>query len=196
MSHQPVDIATVGSRGPGAVLELSLLGPLTITRDGTAIELTGPKRRALLILLALNAGRPVSRERIVDALWPDPHTGREESTLRVHVSHLRDELEPDRDEAPQVIVTVGSAYMLDADAVGLDLTRFRRLAKEGHALLSTDADTAFDRTNDALDLWRGRPLQDVEYEEFAQDEIRRLELARGEAIEDRAEALIELGEAG
>ncbi|MEN8235151.1 MAG: protein kinase, partial [Actinomycetota bacterium] len=33
-------------------------------------------------------------------------------------------------------------------------------------------------------------------EEFAQDEIRRLELARGEAIEDRAEALIELGEAG
>ncbi|MEN8151736.1 MAG: helix-turn-helix domain-containing protein, partial [Planctomycetota bacterium] len=117
MSHRTVDIAAVGREGPGAVLHLSLLGSLSISRNGEEIDLTGPKRRALLILLALHAGTPVSRERIVDALWPERRTGREESTLQVHISHLRDEIEPNRGGDPSVILTRGSAYMLAADAI-------------------------------------------------------------------------------
>lgn len=116
--------------------------------------MTGPKRIALLTLLALELGRPVSRDRIIEALWPNRLKGREESTLRVHVSHLRDLLEPPRDRDPQVIVTQGSGYSTGTLA--------------------------------------GRPLQDVEYEEFAQPEIRRLEQARVEALENRAAAWIEL----
>ncbi|CAN5744347.1 hypothetical protein BH23ACT5_BH23ACT5_21650 [soil metagenome] len=176
------------------ILDVSLLGPLSISRNGSALELSGPKRRALLILLALNAGTPVSRDRIVEALWPERPTGREESTLRVHVSHLRDVLEPGRDGSPQVILTRGAAYMLAAENISLDIARFDRLAHEGRALLGSDPATAVHLLNEALGLWRGRPLQDVEYEEFAQEDIRRLESARVEALEDRAEALVELGE--
>lgn len=176
-------------------MEVALLGPLTIDRGGPPLEVTGPKRIALLTLLALELGRPVSRDRIVDALWPRRLTGREDSTLRVHVSHLRDLLEPSRDEDPRFLVTVGSSYMLAADTVTTDVARFDRLNGDGRAALTEGApDTALALLNEALELWRGRPLQDVEYEEFAQPQIRRLEQARVEALENRAAAWIELGE--
>jgi WD40 repeat protein/serine/threonine protein kinase len=175
-------------------MKLGLLGPLAIERDGSVLEISGPKRRALLVLLALNAGSPVSRDRIIDALWPGEHTGREESTLRVHVSHLRDALEPNRDAEPEVIVTEGSAYMLAADGLDLDLERFDQLSTDGRRLIESEPAKAVELLNSAFEVWRGRPLQDVEYEEFAQDDIRRLERVRLEATEDRAAALVELGE--
>ena len=147
-----------------------------------------------MTLLALNIGRPISREQIVEALWPRIQTGREESTLRVHISHLRDLLEPIRSESPQILVTRGSSYMLEPSTVDLDITRFESLAREGRTLLASKPDQAKLVLYEALALWRGRALQDVEYEEFAQDEIRGLELTREEAIENRAEALVETGE--
>jgi WD40 repeat protein/DNA-binding SARP family transcriptional activator len=173
-------------------VEVALLGRLTVTRNGSEVDLSGPKRRALLILLALEHGIPVSRDRIVEALWPDARTGREESTLRVHVSHLRDALEPDRTAEPTVLVTRGSSYLLSS--VETDVARFERLVHEGRMLVEGRPAEAVRLLNEALGLWRGRALQDVEYEEFAQDHIRRLEYARTEAIEDRAAALIALGE--
>jgi serine/threonine protein kinase/DNA-binding SARP family transcriptional activator/WD40 repeat protein len=175
-------------------VELGLLGPLTITRDGEALELTGPKRRALLILLALHVGRPVSRDHIVESLWPSERSGREESTLRVHVSHLRDVLEPTRDGDPRMVLTHGSGYLLASDSVTLDVARFDALRREGRSHLPDDPARALELVDQALGLWRGRALEDVEYEEFARDEILRLDLARVEAMEDRAEALVLLGE--
>jgi DNA-binding SARP family transcriptional activator len=114
-------------------VEVALLGRLTVTRNGSEVDLSGPKRRALLILLALEHGIPVSRDRIVEALWPDARTGREESTLRVHVSHLRDALEPDRTAEPTVLVTRGSSYLLSS--VETDVARFERLVHEGRMLV-------------------------------------------------------------
>jgi DNA-binding SARP family transcriptional activator len=73
---------------------------MAVTRDGQPIEVTGPKRRALLTFLALHLDTPMGRDEIIEAIWPRRQTGREESTLRVHVSHLRDELEPDRSDDP------------------------------------------------------------------------------------------------
>ncbi|NIP81324.1 MAG: DNA-binding response regulator, partial [Gemmatimonadetes bacterium] len=54
---------------------------------------------------------PVTRERITEALWPGSRTGREESTLRVHVSRLRSDIEPGRSDAPTVLLTRGSSYV-------------------------------------------------------------------------------------
>lgn len=194
MSHVVSDVVPSEGMEPADVLRLNLLGSLRLSRDGSDLDISSPKRRALLILLALNVGVPVSLDRIVDALWPDRKTGREDSTLRVHISQLRDEIEPSRSGPPHVIVTRGSAYMLVDEAVEIDIVRFHRLAQEGHALLATETDTSLELLNEALGLWHGHPLLDVEYEEFAQEAIRRLEVARIEAIEDRAEALVELGE--
>ncbi|HEX6222532.1 MAG TPA: BTAD domain-containing putative transcriptional regulator, partial [Acidimicrobiia bacterium] len=156
--------------------------------------MTGPKRRALLTFLALHLDTPVGRDEIIEAIWPRRQTGREESTLRVHVSHLRDELEPDRSDEPKILLTRGQAYLLSGHTVQLDTRRFDDLVTEARAHLETRPDVALELLDEALALWRGRPLQDVEYEDFAQEPIRSLELKRVDATEDRAEALIAVGE--
>ncbi|HEX6222055.1 MAG TPA: BTAD domain-containing putative transcriptional regulator, partial [Acidimicrobiia bacterium] len=194
MTHAADVVELFGFRDPDAGVQIGLLGPLAVVRHGKPLELSGPKRRALLILLALNVGRPVGRERIIEALWPSRQTGKEESTLRVHVSHIRDELEPSRDGDPEILVTKGSAYMLSAERVAVDVEHFESLRDDARQLLDESPDEALPLLNRALALWRGRPLQDVEYEEFAQDTIRQLEAARIETIEDRAHALVELGD--
>lgn len=171
-------------------MDIGVLGSLELSDNGTTVDLTGPKRQALLTLLALEVGKPVGRERIVDALWPNERTGREESTLRVHVSHLRDILEPDRDGEPAVLVTRGSGYMLEG--VTIDADRFTSLVTEAVERGQSDPQGALPLFDEALGLWRGRALEDVEYEEFAQEPIRRLETLRADAVEERAAVLIAL----
>ena len=46
-----------------------MLGPLEVTSEGAPLELGGPKQRALLALLLLDAGRAVSTDRLIGALW-------------------------------------------------------------------------------------------------------------------------------
>ena len=52
-------------------LEISILGPVEVTRDGRGVELGSPQQRALLALLALQPGNLIPLESMVDALWPD-----------------------------------------------------------------------------------------------------------------------------
>ena len=52
------------------------------------------------------------------------------------------------------------------------------------------------RLPEALSLWRGRPLADFAYEEWAQREAERLEEVRLAALEDRVEADLTLGRHG
>jgi serine/threonine protein kinase/WD40 repeat protein len=183
-----------GRPRPDRNVRIALLGPLILTRDGESIDVTGPKRRALLTFLALHLDTPMGRDEIIEAIWPRRQTGREESTLRVHISHLRDELETDRLTDPKVLLTRGQAYLLSGHTVELDTARFDDLIREARNHLATEPEMALELLDEALALWRGRPLQDVEYEDFAQESIRSLERARVEALEDRAEALIAVGE--
>lgn len=83
--------------------------------------------------------------------------------------------------------------MLAADTIEVDIDRFDLFTARGRSLLGDDPAAALQAFDEALGLWRGRPLQDVEYEEFAQDEIRRLDFVRSETVLNRAESLVELG---
>jgi WD40 repeat protein/DNA-binding SARP family transcriptional activator len=198
VAHLTRDVVTGEDSAGPILLEIGLLGPLTISRDGAPLTLTGPKRRALLILLALHLGTPVPRERIVAALWPEPTSGKEDATLRVHISHLRDVLEADRREpdrpGPHVLLTRGSAYLLNRETVTRDLDHFAELSTRGRDLLADDPGGAHAACTAALALWRGRALEDVRYEDLAQDTIRRLDRQRLEVVQDRAEALLDLGD--
>lgn len=50
-------------------LDIRLLGPFEICRDGHPVRLPGRKVRALLAVLALNCGRTVSFDTLGRALW-------------------------------------------------------------------------------------------------------------------------------
>src|SRR5262245_5394358 len=150
-------------------MEFRILGPLDVHTNDGALELRGRKQRALLALLLLEANRPVSRDRLVDALWEDEPTATAAKALQVYVSQLRKQLGHDR------LLTKPAGYVLQVAPDELDLARFRDLRAEG-------------RLHDALALWRGPPLAEFAQSRFAQAEIARLEELRLSCLESRIEA--------
>ena len=76
--------------------EFGILGPLEVCRSGCAVPLGGPRQRAVLALLLLEANRVVSMDRLAEDVWGgDPPKGWA-TTLQTYVFHLRRALEPDR----------------------------------------------------------------------------------------------------
>src|SRR2546430_710147 len=146
--------------------QFSLLGPLSVSSDGTPIALGGQKRRALLAVLLLDANSVVSRDRLIDALWGEdpPETAR--NTIQVYISQLR-KLLPEG-----ALETVPPGYRLVIEPESVDLFEFARLSEEGRsALAAGDAVAGADTLRAALALWRGPPLGDLAWEPFAQAEI-------------------------
>lgn len=76
-------------------MQLRVLGPLEVLADdGRPVEVGAPRLRALLTLLAAEAGRVVPADRIVDVLWGDAPPATAAGTLQTYVSQLRRLLEP------------------------------------------------------------------------------------------------------
>lgn len=171
-------------RGPQ--LEIRLLGPVEARLSERPLPLDRLQQRALLALLALNANRVVSTDRLIDALWGERPPATASVAIYGLVSGLRKLLEPDHAGA---LVTKAPGYLLAVSAEQIDLGRFELLAAEGRRALGLDdADTASARLTEALELWRGPPLQDLQYLPFAQKEVGRLEELRLAVVEARVEA--------
>src|SRR5437588_6862505 len=107
-------------------LEIRLLGPVELTTGGLPVPLGRLKQRALLALLALNANRVVSTDRLVDALWGENPPPTAPVALYGLVSALRKLLEPD---SAGVLVTKAPGYMLALPDDQIDVGRFERLAE-------------------------------------------------------------------
>src|SRR3954452_6819214 len=138
-------------------MEFSVLGPLEVRADGRAVALGGPKPRGLLALLLLQAGRPVSAERIAVALWGEDAPADAAKTVQVHVSRLRRALGGDG-----VVVTTSAGYAIHPGPGELDADRFAELVRNGRrALDGGKAVGAASALREALDLWRGPPLGDL-----------------------------------
>jgi predicted ATPase/DNA-binding SARP family transcriptional activator len=160
----------------------SLLGTLTASVDGMPIELGGQKRRALLAALLLKAGKIVSRDQLIDAVWGEEPPDTARNTLQVYVSQLR-KLLPDG-----LLETTRDGYRLAIDPSAVDVFEFERLTQAGRSALTIgDAAGAAETLRRALDLWRG-PLSDLP--EF---EVVRLDELRLTALEDRIDADLALG---
>ena len=166
------------------VLEFRILGPLEVADEGEPLQLSGQKQRALLALLLLDVNRVVSTDRIVDALWGEAPPRTAATSLQNFVSQLRKQLGSD------VLVTKPPGYQLRIAPEQLDLERFVRLVEESRDEPPADRAAKLRR---ALELWRGRPLADLGFEAFAQQEIGRLEELRLAALEDRVDAELAVG---
>jgi DNA-binding SARP family transcriptional activator len=77
-------------------IEFRILGPLEILRSGRPVPLGGPRQRAVLALLLLEANRVVSMDRLAEDIWAGHPPRRWVTTLQTYVFHLRRALEPDR----------------------------------------------------------------------------------------------------
>jgi WD40 repeat protein/DNA-binding SARP family transcriptional activator len=176
-------------------LEFRILGPLSVRVDGAEVPIGGPKQRALLALLLLNANRVVSRARLVDELFAEQSVNSADHALRNHVSRLRKVLAPVADEPRLVARAPG--YLLRVESSELDLERFEALAADGEeALASGDATAAAAAFRAADALWHGRALADLELEPFLRVEADRLEDLRLAGVEHRIDAELALGRHG
>ena len=160
-------------------MEFRLLGPLEIVDGDRLLALGGIKPRSLLALLLLHANEVVSTDRLIDELWADEPPATAVKSIQVHVSRLRKELGEGR------LATRAPGYVLYVDPSELDLARFEQLLADADG---ADPQSRATTLREALALWRGPPLADLAYEQFAQTEIARLEEMRLGATEARVDA--------
>ena len=176
-----------GYRPP--VLEFRILGPLEVVGPDGPIQLGGPKQRATLAILLLNANRVVSIDRLADDLYAGRAPVTAATQVHRQISELRKLLGK---EARLETRTPG--YVLHVGGEQLDLRRFERLTEEARqALARGEAERAFELQREALALWRGPALSDLEREPFAQVATGRLEEILLVALEQRVDADLALG---
>jgi predicted ATPase/DNA-binding SARP family transcriptional activator len=175
-------------------MRFGILGPTQVRRgDGREVAVGGPRLRALLALLLVDAGRVVPAERLIEGLYGGNPPGDASNALQSQVSRLRQLLrDEDRPGSPVELHPAG--YRLAVDPDDVDAHRFERLAAEGHrALAGGDPPRAAALLREALDLWRGPALADAGDVPSARAQAVRLEELRVGAMEDRAEAELALG---
>ena len=171
-------------------MDFRVLGPVEARAEGRPLALAGARQRALLAVLLLRAGEPVSRERVIADLWGERPPDGAVKTVQAVVSRLRRAL---GGEAAR-LVSSAAGYRLRVEPDELDLGRFERLCAEGRrALAAGRHERAAARLRAALAEWRGPPLADVAFEPFAPPEVARLEDLRAAAVEDRVEADLAMG---
>ncbi|MFC6021995.1 tetratricopeptide repeat protein [Plantactinospora solaniradicis] len=153
-----------GGDGSDAV-RVEILGSVRAWRGQHHIDFSSPGQRTVLGLLALAAGRPMTRAEIIDALWDDdrpPPTAT--NIIQTHVKNLRRLLEPNRQTHTRSVVLprVGDGYAMAVPAQNLDLLRFRELAgAAAEAQRRGDPSSSARLLQRALALWRGAPLVDA-----------------------------------
>ncbi|WP_344589066.1 AfsR/SARP family transcriptional regulator [Actinomadura vinacea] len=166
-------------------MRIGILGPLEVVEDGRPAAVGGARLRALLTLLALDAGRPVPAERIIDDLWEDRAPAAALNALQALVSRLRAVIGRDRVESRR------GSYRLALPRGCVDAHDFE--ARVLAARRAADPRARSAELGAALGLWRGPALADVSGLPFADGPAARLEALRRAALDERIDADLELG---
>ncbi|HVK28873.1 MAG TPA: BTAD domain-containing putative transcriptional regulator [Nocardioides sp.] len=173
---------------------LRLLGPLeVIDASGAPVDVGSPRHRETLAALAVDAGRVVSTDMLLDRVWGENGRGGTLANLQAVISRLRARL---RDAGvPAEIVTAPPGYRLEVTPEAIDAHHLASGVEEARAALASgDVAVAQRQLAGALGWWRGEPLADVP-QMFARAEALRLEGLRLTGEELAAELDLRAGNA-
>ncbi|WP_447001780.1 BTAD domain-containing putative transcriptional regulator [Saccharothrix isguenensis] len=169
-------------------LELSVLGPVEARVAGRVVSLGGGTPLIVLAGLLLRAGEVVTVDRLARWLWDDRDPDSVKGPLHNYVSRLRGAI------GDRHIHTERNGYRAVVGAA-LDLTRFVELTASGEELLAAgEARQAATRFEQALALWRGPALANVDSDVLRRDELPALEERRFRARENWTSAMLALGD--
>lgn len=183
-------------------MDIDVLGALSVRENGVSVTPTAPKPRQVLALLALQADQVVPVRMLIDELWGDRPPRSARTTLQTYVLQLRElisaalERDPENTArtAKDVLVTLPGGYLLNTSQGTSDVREFERLAGLGYrAMDADDFAGAARQLRDALGLWTGSALADVQTGLQLEMETRRLEETRLCALDQRIEADLRLG---
>jgi DNA-binding SARP family transcriptional activator len=190
--------------GIGKRIGFKVLGPVRFGGEGRPVSGGGVRMRTLLAVLLVKSGETVTKDQFYEELWGTQVPAAAENALQALIARLRRQLR----EAFGVsyvgarLLTRPGGYQLNIDPEDLDASLFGQLVARSRRLAGVDSVGCLDVLNEALSLWKGRPLQDIqggpicrgavlEYEEkwmCAVEEKIRLEIALGNS----AQAISEL----
>ena len=171
-------------------MEFRILGSFEVEGEAGLIDLRGAKRRGLVACLLVNAGRPMSTDRLVEELWGADGSEGAARTVQTYVSQLRKVFQG---EAAKLVTSPGG-YLLVVDPAAVDARRFDRTVTAATA--ETDPTRRLMLLDGALALWRGPPLGEFAGAGWADNEATRLEARRLNALRRRYETLLDLGRPG
>ncbi|TCO62749.1 AfsR/SARP family transcriptional regulator [Actinocrispum wychmicini] len=143
-------------------MEFRLLGEVQLAAGGRHLDLGTPRQQAVLAALAVDAGRPVPIETLVDRVWNDAPPVEARNVLYSHLSRIRQLL---NNAAQATGMTAGidrrsAGYVLEINPDRIDMHRFTALVERGKDARVEDDERAA-ALSEALRLWRGPPLAGI-----------------------------------
>ncbi len=169
-------------------MEIRLLGSVQLVASHDGPVQLARRQRALLAALAVEPGHVVGADRLVDVAWGDDLPADPANALQGRISQLRKAFDGGG------ISREGNGYRLCIAPEAVDAVRFTDLADRGRTALTDGAPTTAEQHLAAgLQLWRGRPLDEVADQAWAAAEAARLEERRLGALEDLVDARLAQG---
>lgn len=193
-------LPTDGSANGAGRLEVRLLGPLEVALAGRTIHIGSPKQRAVLAVLALEAGKLVTADTLCELVWDEDQPASPAATLQSLISRLRGALATASggvvEAGREVLRTREPGWVLDVDPAAVDALRFQELTNRARRRRGRGEDaTAAEDLAEAMGLWRGAALVDVVDAGYLAGQATRLNVGRLDALEDLAEAELATGRA-
>lgn len=179
-------------------VRFNVLGPFEVDLDGVDRTPTAPKPRQVLALLALHPNQVVQMGTFIEELWGDEPPLSATATLQTYIYQLRKLLHDKHGgaETRDILVTKRNGYAVAIDTDAVDLFQFDRLFAQGRSALEADDPArAVTYLHQALKLWRGPVLGDLETGPVLAAQITRLNETRLHTLEQRIEAEQLLGRA-
>lgn len=165
-------------------LRFAILGPVEVS----AGRPLAPRHRAVLSYLLLNARIVVSADRLVDAVWGQTPPDTARAQVHAAITAIRRVLREAGEE--QVLSTRPGGYVVES--ANLDLDEFTGQINAAQLQAAADPAAAVESIRQALTLWRGEPLADVNAD-FVAGARARLTDRRLAAVERLAELELALG---
>ncbi|MCX5277387.1 AfsR/SARP family transcriptional regulator [Streptomyces virginiae] len=187
-------------------MRVGVLGPLMMwtgdgdgggDRVGEPVAVTGARVRRLLARLLVEPGRPVTADRLVDALWGGPDAElplHPYASLQGQVSRLRAALERAApSDGRRRLLHDASGYRLELAPAELDAQRFTELLARARAQgLAPRPRAAL--LDEALSLWRGEAYAGHTDDPAVRAAAARLEEERLSAVEESLGLRVSSGE--
>jgi len=141
--------------------------------DGPPLEIRSAKLQTLLAYLSLHLNRPLDRDKVGRALWPDARQSSARRNLREYLYRARQILEAFIPDASMLEAEENSITFSPPPTCWIDLTAFERLSDEGRRLATTAPAEAIARLEQAGDLYKGHLLSNL-YDDWVIAERERL----------------------
>ena len=180
-------------------IEVQVLGSLQASACGMSVVPSAPKQRQILALLALNLGKMVPAHILVEEIWRQHEPKDPVANVQTYILQLRRKLKAvlalhGADSSKDILTTVPGGYILNTPRGNIDAGRYEGLVTTGHrAIYQGDQATAARTLAEALNVWRGKALIDVEIGPHLQIERTRLEESRLCTLDLRIDADLRLG---